>query len=181
MLFGKNIKLRPLRFGDENLFFRWRNDLDYIALTKSFRMPKHEAAEKDWLASAMADKSNKSVIFMIETLSDAKPAGFVQLSQIDWISRNCMFGIALPEKDFQGKGIGSEAMKLIFGYAFNTLNLNKISLEVVAFNENSIYIYEKLGFEREGVLKKHYFWNGALHDVLIYGLFKENFVSDASK
>lgn len=181
MLFGKNVKLRPLRFGDENLFFRWRNDLDYIALTKSFRLPKHEATEKDWLASVMADKSNKSVIFIIESLSDAEAAGFVQLSRIDWISRNCLFGIALPEKDFQGRGFGSEAMQLIFDYAFKTLNLNKISLEVVAFNENSIHLYEKAGFEREGVLKKHYFWNDAFHDVLIYGLFKENFLTDAGK
>ena len=180
MLFGTNIKLRPLQLGDENLFFRWRNDLEYIGLTKSFRLPKHEGVEKEWLASAMTDKSNKNIIFVIETLSGAKPAGFVQLSQIDWISRNCMFGIAVAEKDVQGKGIGSEAMNLVFGYAFNTLNLEKISLEVVAFNENSIHLYEKAGFEKEGVLKKHYFWKGGYHDVLIYGLFKENFATDES-
>lgn len=181
MLSGKNVNLRPLRYGDENLFFKWRNDLEYIGLTKSFRLPKHEAVEKDWLESAMRDKSNKSVIFIIETVSDAAPVGFVQLNQIDWISRNCMFGIAIPEKSFQGKGFGREVMEMLFRYTFDNLNLRKISLEVTSFNANSIHLYEKIGFEKEGVLRQHYFWNGAYHDVLIYGLFKENFITNESE
>ncbi len=181
MLSGKNIVLRPLRFGDENLFFKWRNDLEYIGLTKSFRLPKHEGNEKDWLESVMKDRSNKSVIFIIETLADSSAVGFVQLNQIDWISKNCTFGIAIPGKDFQGKGFGKEGMKLLFDYAFDQLNLNKISLEVTAFNANSIHLYEKIGFEKEGVLRQHYFWNGEYHDVLIYGLFKENFAANESE
>lgn len=178
MLLGNNIKLRPLQYGDDNLFFKWRNDLDYIRLTKSFRLPKHESLEKDWLESMMKDRSNKNVIFIIETIPEAKSIGFVQLNQIDWISRNCMFGIAIPETGFQGKGYGKEVIKILFEYAFNQLNLFKISLEVTSFNANSIHIYEKMGFEKEGVLKNQYFWNGTYHDVFVYGLFKENFVID---
>ena len=181
MLTGKNIKLRPLEYGDEILFFKWRNDLDYIALTKSFRLPKHQANEKQWLESVMTDKSNKSIIFVIKTIADSMEVGFVQLNQIDWISRNCSFGIAIPEKDFQGRGFGGEVMNLIFEYAFNILNLKKVLLEVTSFNANSIHLYEKIGFEKEGVLKQHYFWDGDYHDVLIYGLFKENFVTNESE
>ncbi len=181
MLIGENIRLRPLQFGDENLFFKWRNDLDYIRLTKSFRLPKHQRIEKDWLESVMKDKSNRSITFIIETVSDSESIGFVQLNSMDWISRNCMFGIAITEKNQQGKGFGKEVMRLLFKYAFDNLNLLKIGLEVTAFNENSIYLYEKIGFEKEGELKKQYFWDGEYHDVYIYGLFKENFVTDESK
>lgn len=181
MLLGKDIKLRPLQFGDESFFFKWRNDLEYIGLTKSIRLPKHQANEKEWLESVMKDKSNKSVVFIIETISDSVSVGFVQLNQIDWISRNCTFGIAIPEKDFQGRGFGKDVMRLIFDYAFNFLNLKKVLLEVTSFNANSIHLYEKMGFEKEGVLKQHYFWNGNYHDVLIYGLFKENFVINESQ
>lgn len=181
MLKGKNIILRPLRFGDDALFFKWRNELDYIGLTKSFRFPKHQGLEKDWLENAMKDKSNKSVIFIIENVKDNVSVGFVQLNQIDWISRNCSFGIAVPEKIEQGRGFGKEAMRLIFDYAFNCLNLEKISLEVTGFNANSIHLYEKFGFEKEGVLKKQYFWKGEYHDVLIYGLLKENLVINESE
>lgn len=181
MLLGENIKLRPLQNGDENLFFRWRNDLDYIGLTRSFRFPKHQGIEKEWLESVMSDKSNKTIYFVIETVAESNAVGFVQLGNIDWISRNCMFGIAIPEKKFRGKGFGKDAMKILFDYAFNFLNLKKIALEVISFNANSIHLYEKLGFEKEGELKQHYFWNGSYHDVLIYGLFKENFVKDESE
>lgn len=181
MLLGKDIKLRPLQYGDETLFFKWRNDLEYIGLTKSIRLPKHQGIEKEWLDAVMRDKSNKSVIFIIETVSDPVSVGFVQLNQIDWISRNCTFGIAIPEKDFQGRGFGKDVMRLIFDYAFNFLNLKKVSLEVTSFNTNSIHLYEKTGFEKEGILKQHYFWNGNYHDVLIYSLFKENFVINESE
>lgn len=181
MLLGKAIKLRQLQHNDESYFFKWRNDLDYIALTKSVRLPKHEGVEKEWFDTIMRDKSNKSIIFIIETIVNTTAVGFVQLNQIDWISRNCFFGVAIPEKGFQGKGIGKESMQILFDYAFNILNLKKISLEVVAFNKNSIHLYEKIGFEREGTLKHHYFWNGDYHDVLIYSLFMERFVGNESK
>lgn len=181
MLLGNNIRLRPLQNGDETLFFRWRNDLEYIGLTRSFRLPKHQSVEQEWLESVMNDKSNKNIYFIIETIADSNAVGFVQLSTIDWISRNCMFGIAIPEKNFRGKGFGKEVMKLLFDYVFNFLNLKKIALEVISFNANSIHLYEKLGFKKEGELKQHYFWNGSYHDVLIYGLFKENFVKDESE
>ena len=175
MLNGENIVLRPLRSEDHELFFKWRNDLEYIRLTKSFRFPKAEGSEKQWLEAAMADRSNKSVTFIIESKVNDSAIGFVALNSIDWFSRSCQFGIAIPESEAQNQGFGRQAMELILDYAFGVLNLRKVSLEVTAFNENSIHLYESIGFVQEGVLRKHYYWDSTYHDVLVYGLLREDY------
>lgn len=166
--------LRPLKNGDDEFLYNSRNDMDYIKNTKSLRLPKTQGLEKEWLVTNMSDKSNKNVVFIINF--DGEDIGMVQLNSIDWISKNCNFGIAIFDRSFQGKGLAAEAMDLLFHYAFNTLGLHKISLEVVSFNEKAIKSYENFGFEKEGTLKEHYFWENKFHDVHIYALIKRTYL-----
>jgi UDP-4-amino-4,6-dideoxy-N-acetyl-beta-L-altrosamine N-acetyltransferase len=174
MLKDNDILLRALKEDDSTLFYTWRNDLEYIKNTKSFRLPKHEGLEKEWVDNVMTDKGDKSVVLIIET---DKPIGFIQATNIDWVSRNCYFGIAICEESERGKGIGKRSMKLLFDYLFGELNMHKVSLEVTSFNENSIALYESFGFKREGTLREHYYWNNEYHDVHIYGLMKNEYSS----
>lgn len=174
ILKGNKVVLRPLKSDDSTLFYQWRNQVDYIKNTKSFRLPKTEGMEKEWVETVMLDKSDRAVILIIEVENTS--IGFIQLSNIDWLSRNCYFGIAICEEAMKGKGFGREAIKLILDYAFGNINLHKVSLEVTAFNKNSIRIYESLGFNEEGVLREHYYWNNQYHDVHLYGLLKEEYI-----
>lgn len=173
MLSNEQIVLRPLKIGDEALFFQWRNNLEYIRNTKSFRLPKTEGLESEWVNQNMTDTTNKNVIFIIE--HEEMAIGFIQLTGIDWISRNCYFGIAICEKEYRSKGFAHVSMHLLFDYAFNHLGIHKISLEVTDFNQNAIQLYEHFGFEKEGTLKEHYYWADNYHDVLLYGLLKSNY------
>lgn len=173
MLKDNEILLRPLKATDAELFFHWRNNLDYIKNTKSFRLPKHEGLESEWVQNVMLDKSDRSITLIIE--ANNAPIGFIQITQIDWISKNGYFGIAICEEEQRGKGIGKRSMKLLFNYAFGELNMHKISLEVTSFNKNSIGLYEQFGFQLEGTMREHYFWNDQYHDVLLYGLLKKEY------
>lgn len=74
----------------------------------------------------------------------------------------------------QGKGIGSEATKQTIDYAFSSYNIHKIYLYTNSFNEAANGLYNKLGFEQEGTLRKHKFKNGTFIDRCIYGLLKED-------
>ena len=181
MLESTKIILRPIIKSDAPLFYKWRNEISYIELTQSIRFPKHEKLEEEWVDRSIKDTSNKNVVFVMVEKESNQPIGFIQLSAINWISRNCMFGIAITEPTFHGKGYAKEAMNLLFDYAFTKLNLLKISLEVIANNLNAIKLYENYGFELEGNLKQHYFWNDTFQDVLIYSLFKENFNSNGNR
>ena len=58
-------------------------------------------------------------------------------------------------------------MQLGLHYAFDMLNLRKISLEVLSDNFPAIALYKTLGFEEKGTLKQQFFFDGVYFDVKI--------------
>ena len=54
--------------------------------------------------------------------------------------------------DYQNQGVGTALMKAMLELADNWLMLVRVELEVFADNERAIHLYEKLGFEKEGLL-----------------------------
>jgi len=76
----------------------------------------------------------------------------------------------LPE--FWGKGIVSEAIKLVSNYAFNSLNVNRIEAFVESENENSSKVLVKTGFNYEGTMVKCEIKKSKFIDIAIYALLK---------
>jgi RimJ/RimL family protein N-acetyltransferase len=81
------------------------------------------------------------------------------------------FGTIVGDTAFHGRGIGTEAVKLILDTAFNEFKLNKIFLDVVKSNIAAVRIYEKNGFIVEGCMRNHFFKNNRFEDVLIMSVF----------
>ncbi len=64
-------------------------------------------------------------------------------------------------------------MELALRFAFNELNLYRVQLTVFSYNERAINLYEKLGFQREGVFREHIQRDGRRHDMILYGLLRQ--------
>lgn len=83
------------------------------------------------------------------------PAGRVigesVLNEIDWEARNANFRIAIFRPEYCGQGTGSWAVRTTRDFAFETLKLHRLELDVFSFNPRAIRAYEKAGFRREGV------------------------------
>lgn len=173
MLFGEKIYLRPLEKDDYKLTIKWRNDMEITPLVISHPFPITEEMEKSWFENVITDISNKRIYFSICEKSNNENIGMVFLSDINWINRTCYFHILIGDKSSRGKGYGKEVLEIIINYVFHTLNLRKITLQVVRNNKPAISLYEKKGFKIEGELKKQFFWNDRYYDVLIMSLFKE--------
>jgi putative acetyltransferase len=71
--------------------------------------------------------------------------------------------------EYQGMGIGKQLMSTVLDVADNWLMLTKIELEVFADNEKAINLYQKFGFEVEGVKKKAAIRNGRYADEMLMG------------
>lgn len=69
-----------------------------------------------------------------------------------------------------GKGYAIEAANAVISYGFKGLNLTRIGAMVFTENESSIKLLEKIGFEKEGVLKKYMYQDGVAYDTNIYSL-----------
>lgn len=75
-------------------------------------------------------------------------------------------GISVSEA-WQGKGVGTALMQAGIDLADKWLNLMRLELEVYSDNEAAIRLYERFGFEREGLLRQHAFRDGRYVDSIM--------------
>lgn len=174
MIEGNKISLRSLTKADFNKTFKWHNNLELKNLTLSHPFPVTDVQEEAWFDSILKDRSNRTVYFGIVEKSKNELIGIIFLTKINPINTNCWLGVFIGEEEARGEGFGKEAMKLIVDYAFNNLNLRKVSLEVIATNKSAIEVYKKLGYKIEGEMKNQVFNEGNYENVLIMSITKEN-------
>src|SRR5262249_47408000 len=95
------------------------------------------------------------------------------LHRIDFKERHAAFGITIGDKAEWGKGYGTETTRLLVEHAFEILNLNRVWLHVYEFNERGIRTYERVGFQKEGVLRQDHFHEGRYWSTIIMGILRE--------
>ncbi|HMP71853.1 MAG TPA: GNAT family protein [Kiritimatiellia bacterium] len=169
---GQLIRLRPIRKSDMAVTIQWRNNPRIRENVLGYRFPVTEVMEEHWYDTMLKDPSGSWVVFAVETLSDQELVGLVRLNQIDWISRKCTLGVTIGEEAYHGKGLGEDSVRVMMAYAFDCLNLRKICLEVVSYNDKALRLYHKLGFVEEGILKNHTYLCGNYYDVVLMSAFK---------
>jgi len=76
--------------------------------------------------------------------------------------------------EHRGQGFGSDAAARMVQYAFEDRNLRRLGARVGSFNDASIGLLESLGFAHEGTLRQAAWYRGEYHDMLRYGLLREN-------
>lgn len=109
--------------------------------------------------------------------ADGVPCGTIGLLSIDKKNKKAEFYIAMGEATLKGKGIATEASKLILSYGFETLNLNRIYLYTEVENIAAQGLFEKIGFLKEGCIKEDIFSRGRYVDRFIYGVCKRGYES----
>jgi len=75
---------------------------------------------------------------------------------------------------FRGKGFGKAMLAESIDYAFNEMNMHRLTAEVYEYNESSIALLKSLGFSEEGRLKEAKFHNGEFWDIIVYGILNCN-------
>ncbi|TCS81049.1 GNAT family N-acetyltransferase [Tepidibacillus fermentans] len=136
--------------------------------------------EQKWFESNTATKDIYN--FAIETIPDHKYIGGCGINKLDWKNSVAVVGIFIGDKEYWGKGYGTDAMKVLIRFIFEQMNIHKVRLHVFAFNKRAIKSYEKCGFKTEGILRKEVYRDGEYHDEIVMGILKEEyFQSNESK
>ena len=170
---GEKIYLRPLEVEtDLELLYKGENDPQvrdalFLALPASRENLRNRLQE--WT------KSKEIIAFTIIEPRTESPIGMTAFFRVDYIHRAAVFYLALLNSTYWGKGFGSEVTYLMVEYAFNTLNLNRIQLHVCAENSAAIKIYQKVGFNREGILRQAMYRQGAFVDFWVMGFLKSEY------
>ena len=77
--------------------------------------------------------------------------------------------------DAKGKGYGTEVTKALMDYAFHTLNVNRFWLDVFTYNSTGIHIYEKLGLQRDGIVREGYKDGNVYKSYYLYSILKDEY------
>jgi RimJ/RimL family protein N-acetyltransferase len=118
-------------------------------------------------------KSNPNYVrFHIEALEQGRVIGECDLDVTDSNHCEAFVGIGIGERDFWGKGYGSDAMALLLAYGFREMNLHRIALGVFAYNPRAIRSYEKVGFRFEGRMRGLINRGGERHDSITLGILR---------
>ena len=173
MLEGERIKLGPIKREYIEHYLKWFNNPEITQYLLMY-LPMTRVMEEEWLEN-LKDQNNDVyfAILISKDIDTEKHIGNCGIHRIDWKNRVGCAGIVIGEKEYQGKGFGIEAMELLLRYGFNTLNLNRIELEVYDFNIRAIKSYEKLDFIEEGRKRQAVWINGRYHDQIIMAILKE--------
>ena len=164
---AQRLYFRPIELEDGIRFQEWMNDPENHQYLARYR-PLNALEEKEWLEGL--HKSQTDFAFGIALAEGDRLIGSCGLHRLEIPHRRAELGIAIGDREFQGKGYGAEAIGLLLAFGFDTLNLHKIQLDVYANNARGIRCYEKCGFRREGARREARWWNGRWWDLLEYGI-----------
>lgn len=96
-----------------------------------------------------------------------KHIGNIKIDPVNHRNRTGEYGILLGDKSEWGKGYAREASDLVIQHCFSEeINLRKITLGVVEDNQLAVALYKKMGYELEGIYKRHAHHNGRWCNVL---------------
>lgn len=109
------------------------------------------AQEREWI-QGMNENPNH---FLRVAEAQGKIVGMINLSNGHRrrISHTAEFGMSV-DRPFRNQGIGRLLIQAMLDWAHENPKLEKISLKVHADNARAIHLYQSLGFQQEGYLKK---------------------------
>ncbi len=171
LLRGDLVRLDAITPDDLPTVTRWFSDPVFMRLFDARpAAPRTLAAVQDEITTLQ--KSSQDFTFAIRRTSQDAIIGVVTIDEILWPHRVGGLAIGLGSAEQRGQGFGTEAGALALRFAFQELNLHRITVTVFRYNTASLRMVEKLGFVQEGVFREFLERDGQRHDMLLFGLLR---------
>ncbi len=175
LLRGERVRLNTISEDDLQQIVRWDEDADFLRLYDAEpAIPKGQAKWKKLLDESA--ESGLQYLFAIRLVEDDQLIGYCELSDILWSCGVAYLSIGIGNRDYWGKGYGTEAITLLVDFAFREMNLHRLQLTVFDYNTRAITAYEKLGFQREGNFREFGQRDGRRYDMYLYGLLSREWM-----
>lgn len=135
-----------------------------------------EAQYKKILEGLQLLALNREFSFGIYEKGSEKLIGHISLYAIKRMPYSSAFVGYSMDQQFVGRGIATEAVKLVMELAFVSLKLHRVEAYIAPGNVASIRVIEKAGFIKEGLLRKLLFINGDWIDHYMYAILEEEYL-----
>jgi len=160
---------------------QWARDTEYTRLLDNDPARMWSANKyQSWLVDDLEKGYRSAFFFKIRTLSEDRLIGFLDLFGLSWMHGDTWLGIGLGDREYWGRGYGTDAVQVALRYAFSELNLRRVTLGVFAYNPRAIKTYEKAGFTVEGRLRRYITRDGQRNDMIIMGALREEWLQSVT-
>ncbi|WP_214894271.1 GNAT family protein [Exiguobacterium sp. H66] len=169
--------LRPMRQEDVDDLFAYTQD-------------EETARYVTWNANQTVEQAEQFLTYVLSNYEQGKQAPWAiewkatgqMIGTIDFIhllldeNKQAELGYALS-RQFWGKGIVTEAVERVLAFGFEVLQLERIQARCMEPNVGSARVMEKVGMTYEGTLRRLIFVKGTFHDVKMYSILREEYVT----
>ncbi len=176
---GELLNLRPFTVDDAPAMAAVLADPEVLrgtgVITTSAQAAQYDGLPDDRLTQWYATCANadERLDLAIVDRATAAVVGEVVLNRFRASANSSNFRIVLGPAA-RGRGLGTEAARLMLGYGFDVLGLNRISLEVFASLPNAVRAYEKAGFLVEGIKREVFSFDGDYVDDVMMAILKSD-------
>ena len=152
---------------DSHLAWTWRNNPEIWRWCRQYTLIS-PAEQNDWYAKMQKDPAVK----MFNVRDVVESVGVCGFTSIDRHNRNAEFSLYISPT-YQGKGFGELALRTLVRHGFEDWGFERIWGEV--FEDNpAMKMFERVGFVKEGVLRKSYFRKGRFINSTIISMLKDD-------
>jgi len=181
MIIGDRVRLRAVEKDDLPRYVAWFNDSEVREYLEMI-LPMSSEDEEEWYQNTRKlPPPERPFAIDIRDGEEWQHVGSCGFLHVDHINSQAELGISIGEKEYWGKGYGTETVLLLLKTAFEILNLNRVYLRVYEKNTRGIRAYEKAGFVLEGRLRDAKFSQGGYQDVLYMGILRSEWISGKEK
>ena len=162
------LKWQKLRMSSKSFLVPWEPSWDASSCTR--RAYLRYFKNSNYLANI-----DRAYSFLIFKTDDKTLLGGINIGNVRrGVSQSASLGYWIGEK-YSRKGYMKEALKLLIPSLFVDLRLNRIEAATLEENIASKNLLKKIGFKKEGVLRKYLKINGTWRDHILYGLLENDF------
>lgn len=171
---GKCIRLRAVEPADAPIFFQWNQNSERSRSLDFVWPPSSLASVTEWTEEQSKNKLERDAFHWVIESLEGVPVGSISTHHCE--SRNGTFSYGVDiAPEHQRKGYASESVRLVLEYYFRELRYQKATVAVHAYNEASIRLHERLGFTKEGSLRRMVFTRGQYYDLICFGITTEEY------
>ena len=180
---GSHVLLRPLRDEDWLKIEEWGRSREALwGPFQRFQLDHLPMLRDVYKQTGLLKRDSGFLI--IETTEDHKTVGFVRYTLLRFPDADIAYpeiGVGVPEKTDRGKGYAREATELLVDYLFSGYPTERIAAFTDTENAPAQRILEKLGFMKEGVLRRSMFRDGRWTDIAVYAVLRNKWKSNSRK
>ncbi len=163
------LRLRPFADSDAEELFALQSDADVLRYWDS--PPWTERSRADRFIARCHEMAEDGSGARVVIERDSVFLGWCTVNSWNPEFRSASLGYCLG-KPAWGQGHATEAAGALLGWAFDTLDLNRVQAEADTRNAASGRVLEKLGFRLEGTLREDCVVNGDVSDSWVFGLLR---------